>query len=226
VSRADRFVEDVRRNRRPRPFVPTDDEAATMTAAIALSAARPGAAVPRPEFIEQLRARLDRPDPTRVPRRGVVVGGVVGGAVAAGAAVLGAAVDRLAVDGGAAVDRPAVDNPPADEPVGIVAPNDGQWQTVATSDSVPDGGAIAFDTGTLSGFVTRRAGVLSARSGVCTHQGCHLRLNQAERRLDCPCHRTRFAFDGDVITSQLPTHPPRLPAIQVREQDGQIQVYA
>ncbi len=68
------------------------------------------------------------------------------------------------------------------------------------------------------------AGVLSARSGVCPHQGCHLRLNAAERRFDCPCHRTRFAFDGDVITSQLPTHPPRLPTIQVREQDGQIQV--
>jgi nitrite reductase/ring-hydroxylating ferredoxin subunit len=207
MSRLDRYVEDVRQHRRPRPFVPTDDEATTITAAIALSAARPGATVPRPEFVEQLRSRLDRPAPTRVPRRGVVVGGTV----AAGAAVVGAAVDRLAV---------------GSRDTGTIEPNDGQWRTVAKSESVPDGGAIAFDTGTLSGFVIRQAGRLEARSGVCTHQGCHLRLNDAERRLDCPCHRTRFAFDGRVITSQLPEHPPRLPAIQVREQDGHIQVYA
>jgi Rieske Fe-S protein len=97
---------------------------------------------------------------------------------------------------------------------------------VAASDRVPDSGAIAFDTGTVSGFVFRPAGVPSARSSVCSHQGCHLRLNDAERRLDGPCHRTRFGFDGTVITSQLPKHPPQLPAIKVREQDGQIQVYA
>jgi len=196
MSRLERYVEDVRQHRRPRPFVPTDDEATAITAAIALSAARPGATVPRPEFVEQLRTRLDRPAPTRVPRRGVVVGG----AVAAGAAVAGAAVDRLVIK------------------------SDAQWHTVARSDSVPDGGAIPFDTGTLSGFVIRQDGVVTARSGVCTHQGCHLRLNDAERRLDCPCHRTQFALDGRVVTSQLPEPPPRLPAIQVRERDGHIQV--
>ena len=208
MSRVERFVEAVRQHRRPRPFVPTDDEATTMAAAIALSAARPGATAPRPEFVDQLRSRLDQPAPTRVPRRGVVIGG----SVAAGAAMVGAAVDRLVTDH----DVP-------DE--GTIEPNDGQWRTIAASESVPEGGAIAFDTGTLNGFVSRRAGVLLARSGVCTHQGCLLRLNDAERRLDCPCHRTRFTYDGQVVTSQLPTHPPRLPAIKVREQDGQIQVY-
>ena len=199
MSRLERYVEDVRQHRRPRPFVPTDDEATAITAAIALSAARPDATVPRPEFVEQLRSRLDRPAPTRVPRRGVVVGG----AVAAGAAVVGAAVDRVVIKGDA---------------------EGGRWHTVARSDSLPDEGAIPFDTGTLSGFVIRQDGVVTARSGVCTHQGCHLRLNDAERRLDCPCHRTRFGFDGQVVTSQLPQHPPRLPAIQVRERDGHIQV--
>jgi cytochrome b6-f complex iron-sulfur subunit len=217
MSRLDRYLEAVRADRRPPPFVPTDDEATMMTAAIALAAARPDGTSPRPAFVEGLRARLDRPAPTRVPRRGVVIGG----SVAAGAAVVGAAVDRLVVNADAA-DRHEVD---ATDP-GTIGPNDGQWRAVAPSERVPDGGAVAFDTGTVSGFVFRQAGVLSARSGVCSHQGCHLRLNDAERRLDCPCHRTRFGFDGTVITSQLPKHPPRLPAIQVREQDGQIQVYA
>jgi nitrite reductase/ring-hydroxylating ferredoxin subunit len=217
MSRLDRYLEAVREDRRPRPFVPTDDEATTMTAAIALSAARPDGTSPRPEFVEELRARLDRPAPTRVPRRGVVIGG----SVAAGAAVVGAAVDRLAVTADATNHGEAGSADP-----GTIEPNDGQWRAVAASDRVPDGGAVAFDTGTVSGFVFRQAGVLSARSCVCSHQGCHLRLNDAERRLDCPCHRTGFGFDGTVITSQLPKHPPRLPAIQVREQDGQIQVYA
>jgi cytochrome b6-f complex iron-sulfur subunit len=64
-----------------------------------------------------------------------------------------------------------------------------------------------------------------AQSGLCTHQGCLLKLNSQQRRLDCPCHRTFFTFNGQLIKSQLPTPPALLPAIAVREQDGEIQVY-
>jgi nitrite reductase/ring-hydroxylating ferredoxin subunit len=75
----------------------------------------------------------------------------------------------------------------------------------------------------VSGFLTRSGGTVSARSGVCTHQGC--RLNLEPHRLACPCHRTFFRLDGTVIASQLATPPARLPAIQVREHEGAIQVY-
>jgi len=68
-------------------------------------------------------------------------------------------------------------------------------------------------------------GIVSARSGVCTHQACRLVLNLPERRLDCPCHRTFFALDGEVVRYQLSTKPARLPEILVREQNGQIQVF-
>ena len=34
-----------------------------------------------------------------------------------------------------------------------------------------------------------------------------------------------FRLDGTVITSQLPTRPARLPALEVRERDGAIEVY-
>ncbi len=37
---------------------------------------------------------------------------------------------------------------------------------------------------------------LSAR---CTHLGCIVRFNPAERTWDCPCHGSRFALDGSVI---------------------------
>ena len=57
---------------------------------------------------------------------------------------------------------------------------------------------------------------------MCTHQGCRLGLEV--EKLACPCHRTSFALDGQVIASQLKTPPPRLPAFAVREQDGEVQV--
>jgi glycine/D-amino acid oxidase-like deaminating enzyme/nitrite reductase/ring-hydroxylating ferredoxin subunit len=33
----------------------------------------------------------------------------------------------------------------------------------------------------------------------CTHLGCLLRFNEAERSWDCPCHGSRFAVDGAVL---------------------------
>lgn len=33
----------------------------------------------------------------------------------------------------------------------------------------------------------------------CTHMGCDLEYNNAERTFDCPCHGSRFNYDGSVI---------------------------
>jgi nitrite reductase/ring-hydroxylating ferredoxin subunit len=43
------------------------------------------------------------------------------------------------------------------------------------------------------------AGELHAVSAVCTHVGCLVRWNNAERTWDCPCHGSRFGVDGSVI---------------------------
>jgi glycine/D-amino acid oxidase-like deaminating enzyme/nitrite reductase/ring-hydroxylating ferredoxin subunit len=43
------------------------------------------------------------------------------------------------------------------------------------------------------------AGEVHALSPVCTHLGCHVHFNGAERTWDCPCHGSRFSTDGRVI---------------------------
>ena len=42
-------------------------------------------------------------------------------------------------------------------------------------------------------------GELTTLSARCTHLGCIVRFNSAERTWDCPCHGSRFGVDGEVI---------------------------
>ncbi|HUR52243.1 MAG TPA: FAD-dependent oxidoreductase, partial [Mycobacteriales bacterium] len=43
------------------------------------------------------------------------------------------------------------------------------------------------------------AGELHVVSARCTHLGCTVRWNDAERSWDCPCHGSRFGIDGAVL---------------------------
>jgi Rieske Fe-S protein len=42
-------------------------------------------------------------------------------------------------------------------------------------------------------------GALHAVSAVCTHRGCVVAWNAVEKSWDCPCHGSRFDYDGRVL---------------------------
>jgi nitrite reductase/ring-hydroxylating ferredoxin subunit len=215
------FVESLRRNRRPRRFDAQPEDLDEIRAAIELAGGRPGATLPSSDFVNDLHHRLaeqlDADQSTAAPTtrplsRRAVVGGL--GAVAAATAA-GVLIDRELL--------PSSTTPKVAASQELV-PDEGAWQPVAAISDVAPGQVLRFTTASTVGFVVNDAGRLSAISGVCTHQGCLLRHNQAEGQLDCPCHRASFSLQGKVLHHQFPAPLAALPHIQVREHDGQIEI--
>jgi Rieske Fe-S protein len=106
-----------------------------------------------------------------------------------------------------------------------LAPSEGAWVPVGSVSDVSEGSAKRFTTAAVVGFVSEHDGKLLAVSGACTHLGCLLQPNAPAGRLDCPCHRTSFGYDGRVLFSQLDTAPPPLPRIQARRSAGAVEVF-
>ncbi len=212
-----RFVEGLLRGQRTARARPDDLEAGQMKIAIELRAARLSSDSPREEFVTDLHRRLAGAmdeTPTGTRRRVVI-----GTSIAAASAAAGIVVDRTLL-------RETGAPPPTPLAQGVVEPNTGAWRPVGASVDVTDGGTLAFDLGTVRGFVHRVDAQLEAVSGICTHQGCRLWLDAPENRLRCPCHTTSFSLAGRPVTHQLPIAPPPLPRLQVREIDGVIEIFA
>lgn len=67
------------------------------------------------------------------------------------------------------------------------------------SDLAPGQGAVIDVDGDLCGVYRDDFGSLRAVSATCTHQGCIVGFNNAERTWDCPCHGSRYSVRGSVL---------------------------
>ncbi|HWT24379.1 MAG TPA: FAD-dependent oxidoreductase, partial [Solirubrobacteraceae bacterium] len=86
-------------------------------------------------------------------------------------------------------------------------------QALRTS-TIPAGEARVVPDGVRGkkGVFRDEHGMLHAVSLRCTHMGCLLRFNAAERSWDCPCHGSRFDVDGAVLEGPAVTPlEPRVP---------------
>ena len=62
-----------------------------------------------------------------------------------------------------------------------------------------EGGIVEIDGKSVAAYRDGQ-GDVHAVSATCTHLGCTVRWNGAERSWDCPCHGSRFDLDGTVLT--------------------------
>jgi glycine/D-amino acid oxidase-like deaminating enzyme/nitrite reductase/ring-hydroxylating ferredoxin subunit len=63
----------------------------------------------------------------------------------------------------------------------------------------PGEGRLVETDGKKVAVYVDEAGAVHALSPVCTHMGCIVKWNGAEKSWDCPCHGSRFTCTGEVL---------------------------
>jgi glycine/D-amino acid oxidase-like deaminating enzyme/nitrite reductase/ring-hydroxylating ferredoxin subunit len=79
----------------------------------------------------------------------------------------------------------------------------------SAQDVRPGAGAVVRVGGEHRAVYRDESGDLHALSATCTHLGCLVAFNDAERTWECPCHGSRFAIDGSIL--QGPANRPLEP---------------
>ena len=79
----------------------------------------------------------------------------------------------------------------------------GEWLTGGDVDSVQEiaagEGAVVRDGLRKIAIYRDAQGGLHALSAKCTHLGCAVHWNSAEKSWDCPCHGSRFSTSGEAL---------------------------
>ena len=71
--------------------------------------------------------------------------------------------------------------------------------TLTPGDLKPDEGGLVSVDGKKAGGYRDEKGTIHLVKTTCTHMGCGLTWNSAERSWDCPCHGSRFSYSGEVL---------------------------
>jgi len=212
-DRLNRFVEELRANRRPEPgLAHTSEELDELRMAARLAGSRSEFLDPDPDFLEHLRGQLGArnvPTERRLTRSRLLR---VAGLLVAGVA------------GGVGLDR-GWERLQSLEPSAATLTISGVvWHRVASLADLTTGIARPVDAGGVPVFIVRDGNSARALSRVCTHMGCLLRFDAADRDFQCPCHGAVFDLNGnpDPWYTQAPLPP--LPALQVQIVEGSVYV--
>jgi cytochrome b6-f complex iron-sulfur subunit len=217
----DRYVEDLLQDRKPeRTPLPDEDALRARQTAAMLRAAKPGAGLPSKEFLERMQGSVQgwvdeqstRPRPSPRPSRRALL--LTGGAgVAAG----------IAAGVAAAIGLDRIPKPPVPGPGQPLVEN-GSWKPVKALADLPEGTPIAFRSGAIEGFLIRNGEEVKGLSAICTHMACILNYSKMRNQFECPCHGATFEISGRP-TDKYDTPLPRLPALSVRVERGQVEIY-
>ncbi|KAB2494122.1 FAD-dependent oxidoreductase [Priestia endophytica] len=79
-----------------------------------------------------------------------------------------------------------------------------------------DEGAVVSVNGKRAGAYRDREGCLHLVDTTCTHMGCEVEWNSGERTWDCPCHGSRFSYDGEVVEG-----PAQKPLASLEDEDSE-----
>jgi glycine/D-amino acid oxidase-like deaminating enzyme/nitrite reductase/ring-hydroxylating ferredoxin subunit len=60
-------------------------------------------------------------------------------------------------------------------------------------------GKVVELNGKRAGAFRNEDGIIYIVNTTCTHMGCELNWNSAERTWDCPCHGSRFSYEGKIV---------------------------
>ncbi|MFC4618472.1 FAD-dependent oxidoreductase [Camelliibacillus cellulosilyticus] len=79
-------------------------------------------------------------------------------------------------------------------------------------------GAVVTVHGKRAGAYKDDDGKLFLVDTTCTHMGCELEWNHGDRTWECPCHGSRFSYDGEIVEG--PAEKP-LKRLEREEEGGQ-----
>lgn len=153
---------------------------------------------------------------------------LTGGAIAAASLVIGVGTDHAIEQNRASHSQDTTPTPQPSTHLEINPAMPTIWHFVTTLAALGQG-AVRFASDTLIGYVIRESSTtqdeqIVALSAACTHMGCIVQWQDADRRFHCPCHSALFAEDGAHVRIHYALTLPSLPRLNTKIEDGKVYV--